>query len=263
MTPWILASAAVALGDSEEIVLDYGAVGLIPAGSEQPAMGPDRIAGGPEGRFALHNPATRSVLVFDALQLSHSIPVQGVDDLLFAPNGDLLILELDRRVRRFSPEGALLQVFPLPALVPTHVRLAVQADRLVGVDPFGNGHSVATMTPGGLEPTAGPALTPPAHAVRWNGHTLQVDGQHVPIDAAKASGRVLDGGASEWLVVEAVVGDSPIRVERWALLGDARVDLPVDGRLYAPTQDLAVDANGRLLVLEPRTDGLHIVRVSP
>jgi hypothetical protein len=43
----------------------------------------------------------------------------------------------------------------------------------------------------------------------------------------------------------------------------AQVSLPVAGRLYAPTQDLAAGPDGRLVVMDPRADGLHIWTVRP
>jgi hypothetical protein len=61
-----------------------------------------------------------------------------------------------------------------------------------------------------------------------------------------------------------VVDDQPIHVQRFIFsAGGAQVSLPVAGRLYAPTQDLAAGPEGSLVVMDPRADGLHIWTVLP
>jgi hypothetical protein len=67
------------------------------------------------------------------------------------------------------------------------------------------------------------------------------------------------------LVVDQVVGEHPIRVERQAidLETHASVSLPVQGRPYVPNGDVAADDQGRLHVLIPTESGLEVRRVTP
>ncbi len=80
-------------------------------------------------------------------------------------------------------------------------------------------------------------------------------------DAVKASGQRF----GDWLVIDEVVQDAPLKVTRtaWHVPTRRSVPLPVEGRLYAPRGDLATTPEGELVVMVPRDGGLELLRVSP
>jgi hypothetical protein len=264
--PALLSSAGDALAiEIEEATLSWNEVASTPPGRDRPAMGPDRLAVGPDGELAWWNPASRRVEWRQAggvLRLEVGAAAEG---LCFLPTGELLVLAANRRLLRYGRGGALEQRMELPERTPTGVELAVWQDRVVGVDRFGNGHGVARWSGAGLQPWEGRSILDNPHPVRRSrdeaGVTIDWEGgQHRVPGALEASGRDIGG----WLVVDAVVDDRPIHVQRLVFSAEgAQVSLPVAGRLYAPTQDLAAGPDGRLVVMDPRADGLHIWTVRP
>lgn len=262
---WLLLAAGAHAGDTvpdvpidgpagavvEEAVLPWEAVGFAPAAPERTALGPQHLAAGPDGLAVVYDPVGKRVVVLRDLAIEGAFAIGRVDDLAIGPDGEIVAV-IGRRVHLLDASGAELDRFDVPALVPTGVDVEVRGDEVVGLDPFGNVRPIARIDGHALTATDGPALRKVPAAAR-----VDVPG------ALKTGTRAFEGGGTTWLVVDAVVSDAPIAVERWAQVGGTHVDLPVDERLYAPFGDLAVDADGRLLVLDPREDGLHLLRVSP
>ncbi|MFN7143623.1 MAG: hypothetical protein ACK4YP_07610 [Myxococcota bacterium] len=269
MSLWIvsmaLAGEPVVVGGPEpiapalqrsEIVLAWGEVGLRPAVPESPAIGPDRLAVGPDGRSAVYDPLGKRVLVVGGA----SIPVPAADGLAFTAAGILLVMDdRARLLRAYRDTGAFVAELPFPGVVPPGGTLAVDGASVLSVDVFGNGHPLATVsTSGALQAPSGPALVPAARKVVRNGTSLVVDGRAVATVEGRAGGRLV----GDWLIVEAM-DDGAVTRAAIPLDGGSPVSLPVRGRLYAPAQDVAVGPDGDLAWLDPRADGLHLVRVSP
>lgn len=274
---WLLLAAGAFAGDTvpdvpitspspgvvEQARLPWEAVGFAPAGPERVAIGPQHLAAGPDGLAAVYDPVGQRVIVLRELQIEGAFALGRVDDLAIGADGDLVVT-IGRRVHLLDTSGAELDRLDVPAIVPTGVDVEVLGDEIVGVDAFGNLRPIGRIEGRSLQAAEGPALREPRHRARVDAGVVIAAGQAVQVDGAlKASARMLDGGGTTWVIVDAVVADAPIAVDRWAVAGDTRVELPVDERLYAPFGDLAVDADGRLLVLDPQADGLHLLRVTP
>lgn len=266
-----LGSAAFAAG-SRVGLLPWAELDLIPAAPESPALGPDLLAAGPDGQLALWNPAEALVHVYDSVDAAlagdtgSAFALAAADDLAWTGSG---IIVLDgRRISLFSASGQLLSERALPELVPTGARLQVDGDQVYGADVFGNRHPAAQLVKGALVAPSSQKLLAPADPVRWDAasQTMRAGGQELALkDAIKAGGRVIRGGGQRWLVVDAVVGDAPLRIQRQVLSLDsgARATIPVEGRLYAPTLDVAVDGRGALIWMAPQRDGLRVGEVLP
>ena len=69
----------------------------------------------------------------------------------------------------------------------------------------------------------------------------------------------------DWLVVDAVVSDGALVVERTAhhLPTDQTFTLPSTERTYVPNGDFTSDELGRLVYLDPTPQGLAVVEVTP
>ena len=145
-------------------------------------------------------------------------------------------------------------------LVPPGGTLELQGDVAVSRDVFGNGHPLAVVgTSGALTAPTGPALLPAARMVEKVGSRIRVDGVTIAeISGEKGGARVL----GDWVIVESLSAGAVTRTAI-ALDGGTRVTLPVRGRLYAPTDDISVSPEGELGWIDPRADGLHLVRVTP
>lgn len=232
----------------EERVVAWSEFGFAAAGPESKAIGPDRVAAGADGLSALWDPVAARVLVLSDLVVTGGFTVAHVDDLAFAGR-DLLLLQ-GRTVALRDAAGRDLGQVGVPDVVPTHIDLLVRGSDVWGVDPFGNLHALARLDHGLAAPTGasfgGRATAPHAVAKRPG--------------ALKTSVRTLEGG---WAIVDDVVRDFPIGVER-SVVHDARsLSLETSGRAWVPADDADVDADGRLVVIVPLSDGLHVRRISP
>ena len=250
---------------SESWTLPWSEVGFVAAAAESMAMGPDRLSAGPDGAITLYDPVERSLITVVEGQVVRRQPTGAIDDLLHSPQGLLLTVDHSGRTLR-SPSARLR----LPPLAPSHGQLDQVGDQVLLRDLFGNGHPIATLAPdGALSAPRDQALVAPACELRWSPPQLFACGQTLRLPAAvKASGQLFEGGGQRWLLVEAVSqpgGLGPIAVERWAQNLDSGVvaALPTEGRLYAPSDDLAVDGDGAFVWMSPVAAGLRITRVSP
>lgn len=268
----LVSGSSALAGASRSGLLDWRELDLIPAAPEMPAMGPDRLAAGPDGQLALWNPADALLRVYPSVDAalagdsSVAFALAAADDLAWTGAG-LLVLD-GRRLMLYDPGGQRLSELPLPGLVPTGSTLEVDGDAVYGRDVFGNRHPMATLGAGRLAPPVDQRLLPPSAELRWDGgkHVMSAQGHRYAIpDAIKAGGRLLSGGGHSWLLVDAVVGDSPLRVARQVISLDTgrRATLPVEGRLYAPSDDVAVDGRGHLIWMAPLPGGLEIGEVTP
>jgi hypothetical protein len=142
--------------------------------------------------------------------------------------------------------------------------VAVSAAEVFIVDVFGSRHRAARIGDG-LLPPEGRTLVPGPDRIRWEAEhgRLTVDGVHWPLpDAIKASARLL---GSDWLLIDQVIEESPIVATRTAVLRETgeHHSLPVEGRQYVPRFDVVSDQAGGLIYLDPRVDGLYLIRVTP
>lgn len=265
LVPLSLAAEPVVVGTADprgpaplrvEVVLSWGDVGFAAAAEESPAIGPDILALGPDGAAAVYDPLGRRVIVAG----EGAFDVAGADGLAFTAAGVLLVMDGSARVlRAYDTGGALLDEQGFPGVVPPGGTLSVEGAVVVSVDVFGNGHPLATVTSAGaLTAPKGPSLLAPSRRVMRSGTSIVVDGQSVATVGERGGGKLF----GDWLLVESVERGSVSRVAI-PLEGGVSVALPVRGRLYAPAQGVAVGPDGELGWLDPRADGLHIVRVAP
>lgn len=266
----LLALPAQAL-DVQRLVLPWTELSLQAEAPDAAARGPELLSAGPGGLLAVCDPVTREVALFDDASLSIgqlrlSFPVRLCSDIEFTDSGDLLVLDhAGRRLSLVAADGTALAETTLPALVPTGVRVGVQDDLVVGIDIFGNHHPIATVVVGGLQAPRDSALDERAGAVVWDATTRTMRTDDLTVDlpqALVASGQRV----GHWLVIDAVVGDSPslvVQRQAWHLPTGQVAQLPVTGRSYAPRGDAAQDTAGRLVVLDPREDGLGLLQVTP
>lgn len=266
-----LGASATAAG-SRVGLLPWGELALLPAAPESPALGPDLLAAGPDGQIALWDPASGLVHLYPSVDAAlagdpgSAFALAVADDLAWTGAG-LLVLD-GRRLLLFSEGGQPAGSRTLPDLAPTGLTLWVEGSEVYGADVFGNRHPLASLADAQLRAPTGRRMLPPEVAVRWDPkrRVLSAGERRLSLpEALRASGRVISGGGERWLVVEAVVGESPLRVERQALSlrTGAQVLLPTSGRLYAPSDDLAVDGRGALIWMAPLRDGLRLGEVSP
>ncbi|MCB9778577.1 MAG: hypothetical protein H6742_08455 [Alphaproteobacteria bacterium] len=235
---------------------------LSPGGPDQLAQGPEQLAVGPDGVPWLFDPVQGEVVPLAADGGAHrSFPVRHCSDLLVVDDGLLVLDHSARTLTLWSPQGVALDSIELPALVPTHVGLAVDGDRVLARDPFGNLHPVGVLD-GGLRKEDGP-LEEVGTGVRWREGMLSTEGLQLSLpDALRASGQRF----GDWLIVDEVRSDEgPLVVERtaWHVPTGQSVALPVRDRAYAPRGDAAALPDGGLLVLVPWDDGLSLIEVQP
>jgi len=267
--PLLLLLVQAALGASADaFLIGWDALGFAPAQPEVEARGPEGIEAGPEGRLAFWDPVRGEVVLLEDDRIARRIRVRAADDLLLLERDLLLLDRAAREVQRWSLDGRLRERRALPALTPSGIRLAEQGGEVFGADLFGNRHPLFALEEGGITAPRTPGIAAPVTAVRWERapaegpRRMVTEGLEVPLpDALEASGQRF----GDWLVVDAVVADRPLRVERraWHVPTGESVELLVRGRLYAPRGDVAVDPDGRLVVLTPRAEGLQVLRVSP
>ncbi|MES2642451.1 MAG: hypothetical protein V4850_23410 [Myxococcota bacterium] len=239
---------------SVEVVVPWSEAGLVPARAESPPIGPDLLAMGPDGEVAFYDPVHASVVIVGM----GSFPVAGVDDLLFTPSGTLLVLS-GGFLSAYDASGVLVERRALPGMVPPGGALGLDGSVVCSLDLFGGCHTIAIMTGGGgLASYDGPSLRPPTRVVRRVGDALFVNDRRIATLAGRGGGRLL----GDWLLVEEM-DDGTVSRRAVSLRDGAEVALPVEGRLYAPSRDVACAPDGTLGWIDPRADGLHIAQVTP
>ncbi|NOY26020.1 MAG: hypothetical protein GXP62_09130 [Oligoflexia bacterium] len=252
-------------------VLPWSQLSLEPAAPDAAARGPELLTAGHLGMLAVCDPVSHEVDLIDASgaggdRVSSRLAVGLCGDIAFALTGDLVILDnATRRLSLVGVDGQTLAQVTLPDLAPTGLHLAIENDQVLGLDLFGNAHPLASVEGASLQPARQTKLEDRAGAILWDAasHSLHTDGLTLDLPQARvASGQQV----GDWLIVDIVVNDAPalmVRRQAWHVPTGQVVDLPVQGRLYAPHQDAAQDDQGRLVVLDPRADGLGLLRVSP
>lgn len=243
-------------------LLPWTELGLSEASVDAQARGPGLLDVGPTGRLLLYDSVRREVVLLEDDHPAVAFPVRHASDLLLLDRGILVLDHAARELSLWSLDGQQRAVHGLPPLVPTAVTLRLEGDQVLALDPFGHGHPVATIGDGELRPPVAKGLQERSPAVRWDGSMMFTAGLDLSLPhAIKASGQRF----GDWLVVDEVVADSPIEVTRtaWHVPSRQAHPLPVQGRLYAPSGDLAATPEGELVVLVPRAEGLEILRVSP
>jgi len=258
----ILVSSPGWAASDEATLLDWSELGHTQALEDAQARGPGLLEAGADHRLALYDSVRREVVILEDDRPSASFPVHHASDLLLLDHGVLVLDHSARELSLWTFDGALRAQRRLPELVPTAVTMGLEGDQVLALDIFGHGHPAATLREGELQAPAARGLQLRHSPVLWDGATMSTDGLDLSLpDALKASGQRF----GDWLVVDEVVGDAPIRVTRtaWHIPSHQAHPLPVDGRLYAPQGDLAATPEGELVVLVPRDEGLEILRVSP
>lgn len=238
-----------------EVVLTWAEVGLRPAVPESPAIGPNLFAVGPAGSWAVYSPVGKRILT-----ATSAWPVPGADGLAFTESGMVVVMDdRARTVRVFGEDGEIFDTLPFPDIVPVGGTLAVVGVSVLSVDAFGNGHPLATVDDRGtLRAPTKTTLVAPSRRVTRSGASVVVDGRTVATVSGKGGARLL----GDWLLVE-TLGESGASRAAIPLDGGAALTLPVRGRLYAPTQDASAASDGSFGWIDPRTDGLHVVVVTP
>jgi hypothetical protein len=232
----------------EEHVVAWSEFGFVQAGPESKAIGPDRVAAGADGLQALWDPVRQRVIVLQDLAVVGGFSAERIDDLAFA--GRRLVLMSGRTLVLRDDKGAELGRIGVPDVVPTNIELLVRDGTVWGVDPFGNLHAIATVD-SDLHPVTGAS---------FGGRAFPAARVAKDPAALKTSVRSLGG---DWVIVDAVVRDFPIGVERSIAHDSRTLSLETADRAWVPTDDADVDAEGRLVVMVPLEDGLHLRRVSP
>ncbi len=257
-----LLTPAVLGASQRSAVLPWSEIGLEPARQEAPAQGPEHISAGPDGLLALYDSVRREVLLLQDGAPLLSFPVRHASDLLLTARGVLLLDGAARELQLWSLQGAPLGSQALPALAPSGVTLALEGDQVYAADIFANRHPVATLLQGDLGAPAQGGLREPAQDVRWEDGVMRSEDLRIPLpQAIKASGQRF----GDWLIVDAVVAEAPLKLTRqaWHAPTGQSVELPVEGRLYAPRGDAAATPEGELVLLVPRAEGLELLWVTP
>lgn len=238
------------------LVLPWSSVGFRAAAPESAPVGPDLVALGPDGAWAVWDPVRHVVL-----GAGFSLAVPHADSLAYTEEGDLLVLDDGARTlaRYTLPAGALAARVPLSGLSPVGATLDREGELAVGRDVFGNLHPLADLSAGGLDAATGPHLLPPAHQARLQAGRVTVDGAALgPVAAVGA--RVV----GDWVVIEGGARGAVTTRTAISLVTGREVGLPARaGARYRPSVDVAAGPDGDLVYLEPAADGLHLIRVSP
>jgi YD repeat-containing protein len=262
----LLIAAAQAM-TLEETWLSYDVVGFDPGAVDAAPRGGELLTAGPTGRLALYNPVEgRVVLLDESGAVTGFIDAVGVRSMAWDAAGRLVLHTAHRRLLSlYSPDGVLLDEAVLPDIVPPGGTVVIAAADVLVADVFGNLHRAARIHDGALLSPDGPTLIEAAGRITWDTaqRELLVDGVAWPLpDAIRASGRLV---GEDWLLLDTVVAESPIVATRtaiWRETGES-LSLPVSQRRYVPRADTAEDAEGRLLYLDPREEGLYIISVTP
>lgn len=244
-------------------------VGFEPAGEERLASGPELYAAGPHRLAALYDPVRREIVLLPVNGAPTHLSTGRLDDAAFVGEDLLLLDEAARTLTLMDDRGTVLDRMPLPGLVPPGCRLAVDTDEAGQVvrarDVFGNLHRLARVDAQGLSPGDGPALLEAPSPITWDGEALHFEGGTLALPGAlAASGQWLDGERG-WLMVDEVVSEGPLVVERRFVHSDGELTVHKYNRegAWRPGRDAAVSPEGVLLVLEPGQTDLTLRRVLP
>lgn len=228
-----------------EVVLGWDEVGLADAREDAPAFGPEHLAIGPGGRWALWDPV-RLRVIGDAGELL----VDHADSLAFGADGDLWVLDETRRqLSRWSGVDKV-GAWSMDRLCPTGVDLVIDGDEPRGIDIFGNSRRLV----------AGETLRAPEHVAKRTGATLTVDGRVLAAPADVLGAKLL----GDWVVIEAGRPGAVRLRQAVSLTSGKVVTLPGRaGQVYRAADDVAVAPDGAIGWIDPQADGLHLRRVSP
>ena len=242
--------------------VSWSQLGHTAAVEDAQPRGPGLLRAGADGRLLLYDGVRREVVILEGDRPALAFPVRHASDLAFVDDGVLVLDHAARSVSLWSLDGTQRSQRELGPLVPTSVGLRVEGDQVLARDVFGNGHPAATLRGGELEAPVARGLQQRAGAGGWDAGVMRTEGLQLELPhALEASGQRF----GDWLVVDVVVADAPIAVERtaWHIPSRQAFELPVEGRLYAPRGDVAATPEGDLVVIVPRDRGLEILRVSP
>jgi len=262
----VAGAATQAPAHTTQFTLSLDAAGHDPGGPEQIARGAELLSLGPDDHLALYDPIGQNIVVISEAHAVNTFAVPGATDIAWTKDGDLLVLhDPTRTISQWTAQGALVDRRPLPEIAPLGGQLVVEDTDVRVADVFGNHHRIASLHTGGLSTPNGSALVPQQNRVRWDqaNRTLSYDDVQLRLeDAVTASGQAIGKG---WLVVDVVTSSSPITVTRTAHHPETGhiIELPCENRAWVPNRDVAADDTGRLVYLDPRSDGLHIVEVVP
>ena len=247
---------------TDTAVVDWSLMGHTAALEDAQPRGPELLQAGKNGRLLLYDGVRREVVVLEADRPALSFPVRHASDLALLDDRALVLDHSAREIELWSLEGDLRSVRSIPDLVPTAVTIGIVGDQVLCIDLFGHGHPLASLQDDELQAPVLSGLQERDVSVVWDGATMATPGLELPLpQAIKASGQRF----GDWLIVDEVIADRPIVATRtaWHIPTRQALELPVEGRLYAPRGDVAVTPEGQLVVLVPRDVGLEILRVSP
>ncbi len=229
-----------------EVVVPWSVARFVPVGEESPAYGPDRLAIGPGGAWAVLDAGRRTVLgSFGTLRIG------AVEGVAFAVDGDLLVSTHGVVVRYRA--GVEVGKVAIPPLVPGGAALQAEGEDVYARDVFGNDHPIARApAAGGFEPSVARGFAPGPVLRRSATGVVTLDGRTL------ATGALAGRPVGACAVVE--FGARGAVTGRELRCADARWDLPLDGR-YRPYAGVAA-WGADVAWLDPREDGLHVVRVS-
>ena len=256
-----MASTARAV-EPRSVLVPWTELGLAPAALDAMARGPELLHAAAGGRLALYDAVDREVVLLEGERVVLGFPVRHASDLVLLEGAVIVLDHAARQVASWSLDGDLRAVRSLPDLTPTSLGLVLEGDQLHGQDIFGNRHPVATVSGADLSAPQAQGLLPETGAVFWDGQAMSTGDFRIQLPhAIKASGQRF----GDWLVLDVVVADDPIQVERsaWHVPSRQSVALPVEGRLYAPRGDVAATPEGELVVMVPWEEGLELRWVSP
>lgn len=237
----------------DRVVLAWDEVGYVPPGVEQAAFGPDALALGPDGAWALWDPVLRMVHGSGG-----SFAVPGATDLAFTDSGDLLVLDTRTRTLSRWAGGRQVATVALPGLCPTSVRLRVVDGAAWGEDVHGNLHPIAGLEGGGFTPWTGERLREAGPSLRRVGDGLELDGRRLPLSGV--AGARAEG---DWLIVDLGTPGHTRRVLYHPGSG-ARVEVEGQaGWRYRPADGVAVGPDGRVGWIEPGAQALVIRMEAP
>lgn len=235
--------------------MPWSEVGLRPAEMESPAIGPDHLALGAWGAWAVWDTVNHRIVssVGIGADQARTLTLPAVDDLAFSDAGAILVLVERELMLLPGPLTITIDSIPLPDLVPTGVSLAVEEGVAVGIDAFGNRHPIAQVHDLSLSAYVGPKLLPPPYAVRVDKGVVYRDLAPVASEALAAT-----------LVGDCVLVERGKRgsvTDRAVLCNGVEHPLPPPG-VYRPVDAIGVGPEGAIGWLDPQPDGLHIVRAT-